>query len=121
MVLGSVLALMWFWFYPHSGDGTCLCKYDNPQYTIGTKYSCARPAVYVCKAEGTIISCREPSHSARDGKALLLICQTIHKRFACMVGLMMRKVQSLVAGNRRTAHVMGKPYHYLKLTLQHTT
>ena len=28
MVLGSVLALLWFWFYPHSGDGTCLCKYS---------------------------------------------------------------------------------------------
>ena len=33
VVLGSVLALLWFWVYPHSGDGTCLCKY-NPQYEI---------------------------------------------------------------------------------------
>ena len=40
VVLGSVLALVWFWFYPHSGDGTCLCKY-NPQYSMSKKYSCA--------------------------------------------------------------------------------
>ena len=40
VVLGSVLTLLWFWVYPHSGDGTCLCKY-NPQYIMRTKYSCA--------------------------------------------------------------------------------
>ena len=40
VVLGSVLTLLWFWVYPHPGDGTCLCKY-NPQYIMRTKYSCA--------------------------------------------------------------------------------